>query len=57
MPRPKVPLSEQMMVLLPTLVVSALLGHLGMPLLPRVLASLGLGGMLIAGLAYFRHRR
>jgi len=45
------------MVLLPTLVVSALLGHLGMPLLPRVLASLGLGGMLIAGLAYFRHRR
>jgi hypothetical protein len=55
--RPRVPIGEQMMVLVPTVAVSALLAYLGMPLLPRVLASLGLGAVLIAGIAYFRHRK
>ncbi|HET7541256.1 MAG TPA: hypothetical protein VFK05_15365 [Polyangiaceae bacterium] len=53
-PRTKSSLAQQLFVLLPTLAVSALLGQIGLPLLPRMAASLGFGAVLIAGLAYRR---
>jgi hypothetical protein len=53
-PRPNHALGRQLMVLLPTLVVSFLLGRLGLPLVPRIAASLGFGAVLIAGLALLR---
>ena len=49
---------QQLMVLLPTLLVSAVLGEQGMPAIPRLFASLGFGLVLIAGVALWRkHRR
>jgi hypothetical protein len=54
MPRANRGLAQQLIVLLPTLAVSTLLGYFGLPLVPRILASLGFGAVLIAGLAYFR---
>ena len=53
-PRSNRALGQQLIVLLPTLAVSALLGHWGLALGPRILASLGFGAVLIAGVAYFR---
>jgi hypothetical protein len=53
-PRPNRALARQLMVLLPTLAVSVLLGYAGLPPVPRLAASLGFGAVLIAGLAYFR---
>ena len=53
-PRPNRALARQLMVLLPTLAVSALLGYAGLPPVPRLAASLGFGAVLIAGLAYLR---
>jgi len=53
-PRPNRALARQLIVLLPTLAVSALLGYAGFSPVPRIAASLGFGAVLIAGLAYFR---
>jgi hypothetical protein len=53
-PRPKATLVQQLIVLLPTLAVSALLGHVGLPLAPRIAASLGFGAVIMACLAYLR---
>jgi hypothetical protein len=48
------PLARQLIVLLPTLAVSALLGYVGLAPVPRLAASLGFGAVLIAFLAYLR---
>jgi hypothetical protein len=53
-PRANTALARQLVVLLPTLGVSALLGYVGLPLVPRVVASLGFGAVVIAGMAYLR---
>ena len=53
-PRPNRAFGQQLIVLLPTLLVSFLLGQLGLPLGVRVAASLGFGAVLIAGLALLR---
>jgi hypothetical protein len=54
MSRPNRPLGHQLVVLLPTLVVSFVLGQLRFPLVLRVTATLGFGAVLIAGLALVR---
>jgi hypothetical protein len=53
-PRPNRALGQQLIVLLPTLVVSFVLGQFGLPPVPRIAASLGFGAVLIAGLALIR---
>lgn len=53
----KNPLGLQLIVLIPTVAVSALLGHAGVAPLPRLAASLGFGMILITGVAYFRRRK
>jgi len=55
-PRSGVGLGQKLLVAVPTVLVSALLGRLGMPALPRLIAALGFGAVLIAGLAYYRRK-
>lgn len=50
------PLFQKLCVLIPTLAVSALLAHWGMPVLPRLLIGVGVG-MLLIMLVAIRQRR
>jgi hypothetical protein len=47
----------QMIVVVPTVALSWLLGHLNVALVPRLGASLGLGMLLIGAVAYARRPR
>lgn len=47
----------QLIVLLPTLALSAVLGHTGVALVPRLVFSLGFGMMLIAAVAAWQRKR
>jgi hypothetical protein len=51
------PLAGQLFVLVPTLALSAYLGHLGIALGPRIFLSLGFGMVLITIYAVWRRRR
>ena len=54
---PQPTLSQKLVVLVPTLIVSALLAHWGMSVLARVLVGLGVGMLLIALVALRRERQ
>ncbi len=47
----------QLIVLIPTVATSALLGHERVAPLPRLVASLGVGLLLIAAVAHARRKR
>lgn len=51
------PTAAQMIVLLPTLALSALLGHFGVALMARIITSLGFGMMLIAVVSVWQRRQ
>jgi hypothetical protein len=49
--------AKQMLVFIPTLILSAWLGHEHVPLGRRLMASLGFGLFLIVGMAFVGRRR
>ena len=49
-------LVAQLVVLIPTLATSAFLAHENVAPVPRLIASLGVGLLLIAGVAYARRK-
>lgn len=55
--RPLPRLATQLIVLLPTLGVTALLGQVGMAPVPRMLAGVGVGMVLIMFVAWWQRRR
>jgi len=54
--KPSHRLAGNLIVLLPTVALSAYLGHLHVAFVPRLVLSLGLGMILIAAVAYSRRR-
>jgi hypothetical protein len=49
-------LVAQLLVLIPTVATSAVLGYEGVAPVPRLIASLGVGLLLIAGVAHARRK-
>jgi hypothetical protein len=50
-------IGAQLAVLIPTIATSALLGHYGMPVVPRLVGSLGVGMILIRVVSIWQRGR